>query len=468
MSQTSRRDFLRLGGGLAVGALGLPLAACGDSGTSTGTTGTSTGTGGGAASLTGSGGGTAALSMWSHEGDVAKYLDQRAKELAGAGAKWKYEPIKLTTQPLQEMVPKVFTALSAHRNIPDILAVEINYFSRYMANDLAEKVLLDLTPVIGKEADGLYTTAATAPYTLDGKIYAIGCDFPLMTYYYREDLAKQLGITFPIDTWDELLDVGRRVAKPKGKYLSTLAVGKGGVGTAGISSQFINWLLQRGGTIFDKDGKTVTLDGPEAVDVMTFMVTALKDDVFLGVDALFGPADVAGFKTGKVIGHEGASWWRFLITRNLTEQSGKWRIVEMPRFSGGGSSTATSGGTGYAITKQSKNQAAAWKLLHDSLMTVEGEKEKFPQLSFLPILKDAYQDAFFVNYKDEVLGGQEKFKLYAKIAPQALAQPQSPYWNRALEALDREVAAAFSGHKSPTQAVKDAAASINKSIANSG
>jgi ABC-type glycerol-3-phosphate transport system substrate-binding protein len=457
MSQTSRREFIRLGGGLAVGALGLPLAACGGSDTSDNAAGSGS-------SLTGAAAGTAALSMWSHEGDVAKYLDKRAKELAG---KWQYEPIKLTTQPLQEMVPKVFAALSAKQDIPDILAIEINYFSRYMANDLAAKVLLDLTPSMGDEVGGLYTVSATDPYTLDGKIYAIGCDFPLMTYYYREDLAKKLGITFPVGTWDDLLDVGRRVAKPKGKYLSTLAVGKGGVGTAGISSQFINWLLQRGGTIFDKDGKTVTLDSPEAVDVMTFMVTALKDEVFLGVDALFGPADVAGFKTDKVIGHEGASWWRFLITRNLTEQAGKWRIVEMPRFAGGGSATATSGGTGYAITKQSKNQAAAWKLLHDSLMTIEGEREKFPQLSFLPVLKDAYQDDFFVNYEDDALGGQQKFKLYAEIAPEALAQPQSPYWNRALEALDREVAAAFSGNKSPTQAVKDAAASINKSISES-
>jgi arabinosaccharide transport system substrate-binding protein len=401
MSQTSRRDFLRLGGGIAVGALGLPLAACGSSDTPD--------SGDGGAALSGDTAAVAALSMWSHEGDVAKYLDKRAKQLMAAGGKTKYEPIKLTTQPLQEMVPKVFAALSAHQDVPDILAIEINYFSRYMANDLAGKVLLDLNPLIGGEVDGLYTAAATAPYTLDDKVYAIGCDFPLMTYYYREDLVKKLGITFPIETWDDLLDVGRRVAKPKGKYLSTLAVGKGGVGTAGISSQFINWLLQRGGTIFDTDGETVTLDSQEAVDVMTFMVTALKDEVFLGVDALFGPADVAAFKTEKAIGHEGASWWRFLITRNLTEQSGKWRIAQMPRFSGGGSSTATSGGTGYAITKQSKNQAAAWTLLHESLATIEGEREKFPQLSFLPILKDAYEDDFFVNYEDDALGGQRKF-----------------------------------------------------------
>jgi arabinooligosaccharide transport system substrate-binding protein len=464
MSQTSRRDFLRLGGGIAVGALGLPLAACGDSDKPS----TTTAKAARGPALTGAAGGTAALSMWSHEGDVAKYLDKRAKALSAANAKWSYEPIKLTTQPLQQMVPKVFSALSAHRDIPDILAIEINYFSRYMANDLADKVLLDLTPVLGNEANGLYPAAATHPYTLDGKVYAIGCDFPLMTYYYREDLARRLGITFPIETWDDLLDVGRRVAKPKGKYLSTLAVGKGGVGTAGISSQFINWLLQRGGKIFDDDGKTVALDNPEAVEVMTFMVTALKDDIFLGVDALFGPADVAAFKTEKVIGHEGASWWRFLITRNLTEQAGKWRIAPLPRFAGGGAATATSGGTGYAITKQSKNQAAAWKLLHDSLMTIEGEREKFPQLSFLPVLKSAYEDAFFVNYKDEVLGGQEKFKLYAKLAPEAPTQPQSQYWNRALEALDREVAAAFSGRKSPTQAVKDAANAITTRISQSG
>lgn len=451
MSDLSRREFLYrgglLGGGLAIGALG--VAGCSSS------------------SKGSKGGGQVGLSMMSHEGDVAKFLDKRAKELSSAsGAQYKYSPIKLTVQPLQQIVPKALADFSSHHDIPDILAIEINAFSQYMKNNVASTVLADLTPKIG-DLNSLYTAAATKPYTLDGKVYALGCDYPLMTYYYREDLASQLGIKFPIDTWEDLLDIGRTVAKPKGMYMGTLATGKGGVGTQGISAQFISWLVQRGGAIFSEDGNTVTLDSPEAVDVMTFMATALKENIMLGVDALFGPAEVAAFKNNKIVGHEGADWWKFMITRNLQDEYGKWKMVEMPRWKGGGAATATSGGTGYAVTKQSKNQDAAWQLLKESLMTPQGEREKFPQLSFLPVLKSAYQDSFFTSYKDPVFGGQQTFELYAKLAPQAAIQPQSQYWQFALQALDRACAAVYGG-KNPASAVTDAANAIKKNISQGG
>jgi arabinosaccharide transport system substrate-binding protein len=414
----------------------------------------------------GSKGGPVQLTMWSHEGDMAKFLDAYAKQLSKQpGAKYKYKPIKVTVLPLQDVATKVLATLSARRALPDLMAIEINYFSRYMKNDIAAKVFTDLNPKISSMRDEVFD-ASWAAYSLNDSVYAVPVDLPLVGYYYREDLTKQLGISFPIATWEDLIDVGIKQAKPKGKYLSTLAVGKGGVGTAGVSSQFIVWLLQRGGSIFSDDGTEVTLESPEAVDVLSFMARGLKEGVFLDVDALYGPADVAALKTGKVIGHEGATWWRFVITRNLTEQEGKWRLATLPKFAGGGADTSTQGGTGYTVTKDSENQEAAWNLLHGALLTLEGQQAEFKKVSFNPTLKEAYEDPFFLGYADPVLGGQKKFAdVYSKVAPNAPIQHQSPYWSSALEALDREVAQALTGDKSPESAIKDAAAQIKEDVA---
>ena len=58
---------------------------------------------------------------------------------------------------------------------------------------------------------------------------------------------------------------------------------------------------------------------------------------------------------------------------SVKEQSGKWSIMPLPAFTPGGNIESDLGGSILAITKQSKNQEAAWKFLEYSLATQEGE-----------------------------------------------------------------------------------------------
>lgn len=451
MEALTRRQFVGAGSLATAGAL---LAGCGSSGKP---------------ATTSSGKQTVQLTMWSHEGDVPAFLNRRAMELNKMpGAKFHYAPIKITVVPLTEIVAKFLAAVSAGQQLPDLLAVEINAFGKYMLNDVASHIFMDLTDRVASVRSQIYPFAWQR-YMLNNRVYAIESDFPLVTWFYRPDLASKYGVNFPVKTWDDVVALGSSKLAPKGLNVGTVATGSGGIATPGISAQFIVGLIQRGGNVFGSDQKTVTFDSPAGIDAMTILANGLKDKAFGSVTALYGPPDIAAMKTGKEIAATGADWWRFNITRNLLpEQKGKWRIAAPPVFSGGGYPTSTWGGTGYTATAHTKYPDAAFELLQYGLLTLHGQQRKFTELGFNPTLRAAYSDPFFLNYADPVLGGQKKFKLYAKLAEHAPTQLPSPYWNQALTELDKATAAVLSGGKTPQSALTSAANALRHDIASAG
>lgn len=404
---------------------------------------------------------TVKLTMWSHEGEIAKFLSRRARELNAAGtSKYVFAPVEATVIPLADVPTKFLAAASAGTNLPDLLAIEINAFSRYMKSNIAQRVLLDLTDEVDPVRAQFFESSLD-PYSVGGRLYALESAYTLCAYYYKPAEFKKLGIPKQIDTWEEMLKIGARVGA-KGKHFTTIATGGGGV-ASGLSGQFIMFLLQRGGGIFDSSGKLI-LDSAEAVQALDLLVRGLKNGTFLAVEQLFGPTDATALQTGKMIGHEGADWWKFMLTRNAPDQSGEWRLTPMPQFSKGGFPTSHFGGTGYAIAKGSKHQEAAWELLSYSFLRKRGQIQKFKETFFLPTLKSAFRDPAFLSYKDPYFGGQQKLRLYAKLAPDSPTQRQSPFWAVATQALDRELSEAFALRKTPRAAIKAAAAAVARSM----
>ncbi|MCY3800782.1 MAG: extracellular solute-binding protein [Chloroflexi bacterium] len=74
------------------------------------------------------------------------------------------------TVPFDELVTKLLANMSAGAELPDLTAIEIGQWSKFMKGDIAETQLVDLTPLIGddrtKFIEGRWT-----PYIKDGKIY---------------------------------------------------------------------------------------------------------------------------------------------------------------------------------------------------------------------------------------------------------------------------------------------------------
>jgi ABC-type glycerol-3-phosphate transport system substrate-binding protein len=401
------------------------------------------------------------INLWTHDDNYINFFKARAEELSKSDPDFNYR-LKITQAPTDSLFTKALSALSAGTNIPDLLGIEISSFSRFMKKNIAQDTLLDITDRVSDIRDQ-YFESRWAPYSSEGRLYGVESSYPLSVYYYRKPRFDELGIETLIETWDDVLEIGKKVATPKGMYMGAVAAG----GPPGyVMTHFGLLLQQRGGHFFDKDGN-LALESTEAVEALELIVNGLRDDVFLGLSDFYGGPGAAAMKQGKVIGYFMPDWFEtYVMQPTVPDQKGEWRIQPMPRFPNGGARTSVWGGTGFVVTKDSPVRDAAWKLLRYSYLTEENQIKRWEEIKYLPTNKEVWSDPAF-KQPDPFLGGQRSAVLYGELADEGPTQYQSPNWDTMVTKLANELTEAYRGRKSPADAIKDAAAAIRAEMAES-
>src|SRR5688500_11232736 len=187
--------------------------------------------------------GAVKIQRWTHDQNYIDFFTARAAELTeSADSAYAYE-LNITQAPAPDLVTKALAAYAAGSGVPDAIGIEISQFSRFMQRGVAEQTLLDLTDRVADVRDQFFESR-WAPYAVNGKVYAVESGYPLSVYYYRQDLFEEYGIETPIESWDQLMEIGRTVTVPQGKAVA--AVTTGGAGGDDIT-HFGLLYQQRGG-----------------------------------------------------------------------------------------------------------------------------------------------------------------------------------------------------------------------------
>jgi multiple sugar transport system substrate-binding protein/arabinosaccharide transport system substrate-binding protein len=318
-----------------------------------------------------------------------------------------------------------------------------------MKNNIAKSIFVNWTEILSEEQKG--ELLRLADYSVDGQTYAIESDTCPSVLYYRQDLFDKLGIDPGVATWEELKQAGAKSGK---------AFGVCGNGTPGDAmTTFRQLYQQRGKNLYDADGNA-TIDTPEAVDVLQFILDGVKSGFLLTVPDQYGPPNAAALKSEKLIATFMPSWYiAYGLQANVPNQKGKWRARKLPTFAAGGGFGATAGGTGFAVLKDKPNTAAAIELVKKTYLTKEGQLLRFKTAGYLPTMKSLFTDPDFTSYEDPYLGGQKVLEVYKGVAESA-----PPYYQNANlpvlnDALGGQIQQMLAGKVSPAEAVKQAASS---------
>ncbi len=301
---------------------------------------------------------------------------------------------------------KVLTQM-AGGSAPDVLFVEVNNFKTF-----AEKgVLEDLAPYIAQDTElkmkDFYPEIIDR-FTIDGKLYVLPRDIaPICVMYYNKKMFDKAGVKYPKDDWDwnGFLKIAKKLTKKDAN---------GRVTQFGFVDDWPIWeafMYSNGGAMVDNVKKPTkcVLDSRETIEAVQFRADlANKYNVCPSPSQLtsmggMGTADM--FTSGKVAMFFSGIWKTptFREIKNF-----KWDVVMFPKGPKGKRAFPT-GGSGYAVTKQSRNKKAAWKLI-TYLAGKEGQ-EKLAQTGLAqPAMMDVAKSKYFLDnqppkHKDIVLAG---------------------------------------------------------------
>ena len=327
--------------------------------------------------------------------------------------------------PYSQMHDKIMITSQAGSGGPDIADIEISQFSRYIKGDV---IFLDMTPKLQQRGvlDKLYRPSATDPWSWNGKVYGLGNELNTCLLSYRWDIWDKAKVKTPIATWEEFAEQAQKFHQDTGNYL--------------LDVPYTDWgtwwmlTLQQNGGFFGPDGKP-TLNAPPSIKTLAFQKTAIKDGWTILRPT--GQAYNAALSSGTVASLLGPSWqFSGFVQQNLKETAGKWHLQAFPRWTAGGSRTATWGGTGVTVLKTSPLAEEAVDFVVWEHTTPEAVLFDFEERQVWPTFKPAFQDPrltqpipFFDN--------QPVGKLIEEVSPEINKWYNSPFWPETTDACVR-------------------------------
>lgn len=300
-----------------------------------------------------------------------------------------------TTLPYDDMHNKLLIALQSGVGAPDIADIEIGKFSNFLKGT---PQLLPLNDIVEPELNNIIKSRVDI-YSKDGKYYGICFHVGASVTYYNMDLMKQAGVDpNTIKTWDQYHDAGKIVKEKTGKPITTFET----------IDLFLPQLMDKQlGSDLMKEDATANLNTPELAQTLTFMRSMIQD----------GTAEIApggGHHQEEYYGfmNKGGSasitmpmWYMNRFTDYMPDLKQKMLILPCPVFKEGEARSVGLGGTGTAVTNQSKNPELAKKFLAFCKLSKEGCTEIWNQLGFDPIRTDVWSDP-------AVKSGKNKFTEY--------------------------------------------------------
>lgn len=246
-----------------------------------------------------------------------------------------------------ELVTKLLTAAQAG-NPPDLVQVEYQALPTLVSNDVLADIKKETTSAKADFADGVWQTVTLGT----DAVYAIPQDVGPMMLYYRQDEFTRLGLTVP-KTWDEFAQTARTVrTKSPNQFLTTFSSADPG--------WFVGLVQQAGGSWWGVNGDAwkVTVNDAATKKVADYWGKLVAEGA-VDDQPMYTPEWNKALNDGTLIAWPSAVWGPGVLAGNAADTKGKWAMAALPQWNAGEQKTGSWGGSTTAVTKASKNKAAA-------------------------------------------------------------------------------------------------------------
>ncbi len=262
--------------------------------------------------------------------------------------------VEVTSFPYVELRDKMLTAVAGGQG-PDLLLLDQIWVSQYAASKYVIPVT-DRTKASTIKADDYFPGAWGAGSYL-GEIYAIPFDVGVWALlYYNKTMFKEAGLDpeKPPKTWDEFLDMGKKLTKGD-KYGTAVWMGTGDA----VQCMTDAFTFSGGGKIVSDDGKKALLNSPEGVAALNFWKACAE----ISPPGTVGRSEEDSFKlftAGQVAMFFYGEWGQDTIASRAPNMDYGMAVLPIPK---GGQSVGTFGGFNIGINAKCANKDLAWEFV---------------------------------------------------------------------------------------------------------
>ncbi len=357
--------------------------------------------------------------------------------------------INIAEFPYTNLFEKELIDLKARTGAYDLIMLDDPWFPRFAS----EQFLTELTPLLerrgqsGPDSDFVATSVALCrhPYQT-GPLYALPYVGNSQLFFYRKDLFEKHSLKEPA-TWQDVLTAARTIQeKENGIYGYVMRAAQGNAAVADFMPIF--WAF--GGEMFDASGKP-SVNSPEGIAALEFMLQLGK----------YSPPGYASFNADEVGAHllQGTAamsinwpaWISSFADATKSKVTGKMEFSTLPAAQRPGQ--AEIGNWLIAIPRDSQNADAAMDFL---LWATSAEQMKrSAERGNPPTRQSLFRDA-------ELVAKYPAYPAQLRSLESSRPRPRTPYWNEIENAFGIFLSKANSGELSPTEAMNQANAEIEK------
>jgi len=315
---------------------------------------------------------------------------------------------------------KLITAV-AGRTTPDVCQLGTTWVPEFAAIRALEP-LRDYVKYSSYVQEEYFLPGAWKTCLFNGQLYSIPWYVETRVLFYRKDLLQEAGFDHPPRTWEELLTIGKALARD--------IDGDGRMERYGISLPAVDWqhfiifLWQAGGHILDESNRQAVMDTPEAAATLDFYTRLFEEKV---TPLVLSPVyDIPqSFKSGFLPMFISGPWEVQLLRQQVPEIEGKWEVAVLPakKFA-----TSYIGGSNWVIFKASKNKTTAWKFI-EFMARTDSQVEWYRISQDLPAVTAAWDDP--------VLAQQKIIQVFREQLKQVKSPPAIANWEQVASLINK-------------------------------
>lgn len=370
------------------------------------------------------------------------YLKELAATIAAFEAEHPGIKVEYETAAWDAYFTKLQTVVAA-KQAPDAFELNFENFVTYAGKG----ALADLTPLIAADtgfSTTVYNPTALAAFAQDGKQYGLVESFSNVVLFYNKDLFDAAGVAYPTAdwTWTQELEAAQK--------LTNAGAGVWGDFAPIQFWEFYKTIAQNGGAILSPDKKTVTIDSPQNIEALQWMIDKVSTYKVTPSDVeMAGQSSEDLFKAGKIAMLRTGIW---LLGDFAANAKFKWDIALEP---GKTNKAHHFFANGVAVSANSAHPAEAYQWIKFLTSSKAAVDLRIAAGWELPAVSDA---AAVQGYLDQPI--PESREVVFQALDTAVVPPVIGNWNQLTDAVGKELEAAKLGQKTPEQALKDAKVAI--------